>query len=217
MISVIINTCALERNTHSKTPQGVPYNSRAYALRNFILPRYIADPYISEIIVVGSWEEGEGYRYIHSPSKYFSAVDALEQRQIGFEVSRNNILVFQHDDHFIELDWNVYRDLDLGFSLSSGYDVVSPARYTRLRNVSGERLNGGEPGYNQWSTSEGHINGHCAIFSREVIEKCPWTSANKIFTWDISMTQNIKAAGFKIIWHESIKCWDVEMGSEPWL
>ena len=222
MISLVLNTCALQRSMYNTTPAGVPYNTRAYALRNWILPQYIADPYIDEVIVVGSWHEGEGYQYIPSPSKYFSCVDALEQRQLGFEASNGDVVIFQHDDHVLESpDWlRDYFDsccllADSKFKKPAA--VLSPSRYTRLRSISGERLNNGEPGYNSHVPPGGHLSGHCAIFRREVIERCPWTDAQKVFTWDVSATQNIVTAGFKIVWTDAIRCWDVEEGSTPWL
>ena len=221
MISLVVNTCALQESMYNTTPAGVPYNTRTYALRNWILPQYIADPYIDEVIVVGSWEEGEGYQYIPSPSKYFSCVDALEQRQLGFEASTGDVVIFQHDDHVLEneqwIDCRGDSSSDLDCPLQYGVDVLSPSRYTRLRFMNGERLNNGEPGYNEHVPPGGHLSGHCAIFRREVIERCPWTDAQKVFTWDVSATQNIVTAGFKIVWTDAIRCWDVEEGSTPWL
>ena len=224
MISLIVNTAAGE-NTK--------YAQRAYALQNFILPQYLAAPYINEVIVVGSWHEGDGYQYISCPSKYFSAVDALEQRQRGFEASSGDVVIFQHDDHVLDLDdteklWHhLYHsgwfiDVDIEDPLENvkydvnAWDVLSPARYTRLRTISGERLNNGEPGYNEHVPLGGHLSGHCAIFRREVIERCPWTDCQKVFTWDVSMTQNAVVKGFKIVWTDAIRCWDVEEGSQPW-
>lgn len=227
MISLIINTCALQESMYNTTPAGVPYNTRAYALRNWILPQYLSDPYIDEVIVVGSWEEGEGYQYIPSPSKYFSCVDALEQRQLGFEASKGDVVIFQHDDHVLSNPYtgpyynrsNSLQDLVEYAGEENDYifaDVWSPARYTRLRFVNGERLNNGEPGYNEHVPPSGHLSGHCAIFRREVIEQCPWTDAQKVFTWDHSMTQAVVVAGFKIVWTDAIKCWDVSFNEEPW-
>ena len=215
MISLIINTCAMEPGPRFSGK----YKDRAYALQNFIIPQYVNDPYIDEIIVVGSWQEGEGYKYIPCPSKYFSCVDALEQRQRGFEASTGDIVIFQHDDHVLEksleyywVDGIIYHGMQSG-----GCDVLSPACYTRLRYPDGERLNAGEPGFNEWVPPGGHLNGHCAIFNRDVIERCPGTNADKVFTWDVSMTHQIRKAGFEIAWSNMIRCWDIEKGSTPWV
>ena len=86
MISLIINTAAgVSRDI--KSSGGVPHDRRGYALRNFILPSYTVSGMFDEIFVVGEWESGEGYEYIHCPSEHFSCVDALQQRQAGFEAS----------------------------------------------------------------------------------------------------------------------------------
>ena len=212
MISLVINTCAMEPGPRFSGK----YKDRAYALQNFIIPQYVNDPYIDEIIVVGSWQEGDGYKYIPCPSKYFSCVDALEQRQRGFEACEGDVVIFQHDDHVLDIPLKMKTNTRW-FSLVNRGDVLSPARYTRLRYPDGERLNAGEPGFNEWVPPGGHLNGHCAIFNREVIERCPWTNADKVFTWDVSMTHQIRKAGFEIAWSNMIRCWDIEKGSTPWL
>jgi hypothetical protein len=148
VISLIINTCALQ-DRESISSGRVPHKWRQYALRNWILPQYIADPYIDEVIVVGSWEEGEGYTYLPCPSKHFNAADALEQRQMGFERSEGDVLIFQHDDHMLDLF--VFNNWMMNMQVAQEKthpempaDVIIPMRYTRARNIVGERLNNGE-------------------------------------------------------------------------
>ncbi len=199
MISVCINTAALAPHAkHVMSSGGVPYSWRAYALKNFILPRYVGAEYIDEVIVTGIWEEGEGYTYVHVPAQHFNWADCIEQRHAGFEASSGDVLVFQHDDHM----------LDLWLGAVQGWDVISPARYTRARTFSGERLNAGE--------ADGYIDGHCSIYKREVIERCPWSNVPRAFTMDIAHTKQVKAAGFNIVWTDNVRCWDVEYGSTPW-
>jgi hypothetical protein len=223
MISLIINTCAgRDDGTLSNAKQ--PHAHRAYLLRNFILPQYIADPYIDEVIVAGEWEEGEGYIYVPVAPIHRTWADTLPQRQAGFEASKGDILVFQHDDHVLdnarkepefEDDWdNVLEDVLYG---GESWDVLSPTRYTRLRNVAGERLNDNSPGFNKYTPPGGGINGHCCIFRREVIEAVPWNSLPIEWTFDIIMRERIQQAGFKIVWTDAIRCYDCEMGAKPWL
>jgi len=203
-LSVIINTCALEDNdTKSSGGKGPTHAGRAYALRNFILPRYIADPLVDEIIVVGTWGFSEEYTYIPMPSVYKSCTDALLQRHAAAQAATGDILIFQHDDHmFSSLD--TMQDIFLHVDT----DVLSPARYTRLRSVSGERLNNGE--------QHGYISGHGTAYRREVIEQCPWGDVPPVFTWDIEHTKQIRAAGFNPVWSEDLQLWDCEFESEPW-
>jgi hypothetical protein len=174
---------------------------RAYALRNFLIPRYVDEPAIDELIVAGEWEEGEGYTYVPCPSTYFNCRDALAQRQAGFEASTGDVVIFQHDDHLLESRYQLRQELN------DGADVVVPGRWTRLRDPDGEPLNNGYPDY---------ISGHCALYQRAVIERCPWKDVPPEYTWDQAHTQQIRAAEFTIVWARHLTCWDVEMGSTPW-
>jgi len=199
MLSVIINTCALGPSSEEVRGSGGKSSLHAwrrYALRNFILPLYTSRPI--NVIVVGEWEPGPYYRYLHVPSQYFSCVDALHQRQVAFEAARleSELFLFQHDDHAI---------FDLFFNRHA--DVFSPRRWTHLRSAEAERLNSGE--------DDGYICGHAAIYRREVLERCPWGNVPPVFTWDVEHTKQIQAAGFKIAW-DAFDVYDVEFGAEPW-
>ncbi len=60
MISLCINTAAAAPHAkHVMSSGKVPYSWRAYALKHFILPAYVRDPNIDEVIVAGIWEEGD--------------------------------------------------------------------------------------------------------------------------------------------------------------
>ena len=212
-ISLRINSSANgPKAADTRSSGGQSHAQRSFALRNFILPAAVADPTFSEVIVVGEWEPGWGYIYIEVPSERFSCVDALTQRQAGFERSTGDWVVFQHDDHLLE---NVKDMLHGKISLFTGADVIVPARYTRLRDVNGEKLLSGEPS-DKGKNREGYISGHCAIYRREVLEVCPWSDVKEIFEWDVEHTAQIREAGFKIEWSNALRCYDVESGSKPW-
>ena len=212
-ITLVVNTAAMQPEITLSSGK-VPHSWRGYALRNWILPAYINNPYIDQLIVSGVWEEGEGYEYVCCPSVNFDCTDALFQRHAGFLKATGDILIFAHDDHFLpEMPDPIGKCMDR----DEVYGVISPSRYTRLRKVEGERLFNGEDRF-PFSNCPGvpYISGHCGIYRREVIEKCPWNKVDKVFTWDICHTRQIKEAGFKINWTDDIRCWDVENGSEPW-
>lgn len=222
MISLCINTCANgPKAAETKGSGGQTHERRAFALRNFILPAAIADPTFSEVIVVGEWEPGNGYIYIEVPSERFSCVDALAQRQAGFERSMGDWIVFQHDDHLLDnsIDWHCSSGCPaigdaLGYK-ADGIDVLVPARYTRLRDVNGEELINGMPLVENLG-QEGYISGHCAIYHREVLEYCAWGAIPKVFDWDVKHTAQIRDAGFKIEWTDALRCYDIEAGAKPW-
>jgi len=212
MISLIINTAAAA--SHAKhvlssasiiTPgvAKVPYSWRSYALKHFILPAYVRDPSIDEVIVAGIWEEGEGYKYVHVPPEHFNWADCIVQRQAGFEAANGSLLIFQHDDHIMEpIDIQRLTAMELG-------DVVSPQRYSRTRHFAGEKLNDG--------SALGHYDGHCSMFKRVVIEKCPWNQVPVAYIMDELHSKQIVDAGFTIYFTDIVRCWDVEFGATPWL
>jgi hypothetical protein len=200
MISLIINTCA-GGAVDTKSTSGQSHLMRAYALQNIIIPRYLDDPFIHEVIVVGEWKTSASgrYTYIHSPSVYHSAVDALHQRQEAAEEASGDILIFTHDDHMLACGEDI--------ALAEGQDVLCPRRVTYLRNADGERVNNGEDG--------SYVTGHFAVYRREVIDVCPWGAVPKVFTWDMEHTAMIREAGFAIDWNGPV-VYDIEYGAHPW-
>ena len=211
MISMVINTAAgAPHAKHVRSSENVitpgvakvPYSWRAYALKHFILPSYIRDPSIDEVIVSGIWEEGDGYTYVHVPPEHYSWADCIAQRHAGYEAASGSMLIFQHDDHIME-------PADTARMTAMESNVVSPARYTRTRNFSGEKLNDG--------STERYIDGHCAMYERRVIAKCPWNEVPTVYTLDKEHTKQILAAGFTIDFSGIVRCWDVEHGATPWL
>lgn len=196
-VSLIINTAAGGDTSIHNSSKNAFHTDRAFALRNLLLPQYCSDAAIDEVIVVGEWEPGPDYRYIHSPSTWFNCVDALTQRQLGFEAATGDTLIFMHDDHWLPyVEYNKVRG------------VCVPERWTRLRHAAGERLNNG--------AADGYIGGHCAIYNRHVLEECPWAAVPRVHTWDVEHTRQIRDAGFSITWSNMLRVWDIEKGSAPW-
>lgn len=197
-ISVVINTCALGPRAKEITGSRstTPHAIRAYALRNFVIPRYVDDPWVSEVIVVGEWEEGEGYTYIHSPSRFFSCVDALDQRQAGFEASSGDLIAFTHDDHVLATD--TFIRLPTSFE----HDLVLPRRFKRTAEGEIQLPNG---------ASEGYVSGHASLIKREMCERAPWGEVEKIHTWDLSHTKLLAREKAKVV--EGAKVYDIELGT----
>ena len=196
--SCIINTAALGPRAHditgSRTP--TPHAARAHVLRSVILP--LAMSMFDDVIVAGEWEDGAGYRYVPCPSTTFSCVDALAQRQAGFEAATGDVLVFQHDDHLV-----------LPFApalLAALRGVLVPTRKTNLRSRN-EVLPNGFPSY---------ISGHCAIYARAVLDACPWGAVPPVHVWDIAHTAQIHAAGFPVNLSSQLIALDIEYGATPW-
>jgi hypothetical protein len=201
MISLVVNTACLGLRAGAILSSGKrPHDLREFLLKCFIIPEAMANPAISEIIVAGEFEPGEGYTYVRAPSVYFNCRDALHQRQRGFEAATGDVILFQHDDHLVQGDFppmEVFTDTQ----------VVVPQRRTRMRQAIGERLNAGEGRY---------VSGHAAFYSREAITKCPWGQVPKVYQWDRAHTEQLLDAGFRVGMADQMMAWDIEWGSQPW-
>lgn len=212
-LSVVIATSCLapdaERNI-SSGGKGRPHAERAWLLRNVILPCYTRwfPERFREIIVVGEYEEGEGYTYLPFPSVYRNCADALLKRQAGFDALIHKSVewvLFQHDDHL----WDPQNLIP-----NTGAYVLSPSRWTRARGEA-EQLN---DGMNlAYSPSDRYVNGHACLMKPHVFrEGFKWTDAPPVFTWDISITARLQDLGIPIAYAPEVRTWDMERGAEPW-
>lgn len=213
-ISLVIVTAALADAATTPLSSGKQaHGDRAYLLRNVILPQAIASGEFAEILVVGEFEAGEGYRWLDVPSVEHSSIhDGLRKRHLGTLAATGDWIAIQNDDHVFDPQAMARARNYMSYTLS---DVVSPARWTRLRHADGERLNGGEPG-GRWAGA-GHINGHGCVFRRAVLDECPWDTLPKVFSYDMAMTKRITDAGFHVVWAEDVRLWDIEQGATPWV
>lgn len=202
-ISLIVTTCALAPHAATTLSSGrQPHDFRAYLLRCHLIPQALANPDISEVIVVGEFEEGDGYRYLSVPSVEQNSIhDSLRKRQAGCEAATGRWIIVQNDDHLLDpmFTRNFYKH--------AYADVVSPARWTRLRGRP-ERLNDG--------SQDRYINGHTAIYSREALQRCPWESLPRVFSYDIEHTRLLRQACFDVLWADDCITWDCELGATPW-
>ncbi len=200
MISVIINSAALgPRSRGILSSSGIRHGERAILLGNVILPMLRTTPEVGETIVVGEYEAGDGYRYIECKSAAFNATDALAQRQTGFEASKGDVLIFQHDDHIMDLA--SLEALDRQYIQDGSWDVLVPRRKARSGNAVIELNNG---------AADGYVMGHVCVMRRSMVEKVPWGSVARVHTWDVDHTVRLQAAGARIRWVEDLVVWDLE-------
>lgn len=202
MLSVAIPTVAMGQTTRLSSGKQ-PYAFREYLLKCFTLPALIADPLVDEIIVVGEFEDGQGYRYVFVPNVHHDNVhDALAQRQAGFEASTGDLVLYLADDHVTDR----YTIANALKYLAYG-DVVSLARATRMRRVEGEPLNSGGGRY---------VNGHGALYRRDVLERVPWALAPRVFSYDVAHTAQLVAMGVPWVTAPDAVVWDCEYLAKPW-
>ena len=202
-ISLVVTTCCLADHAATVFSSGrQPHDFRAYLLRCHLIPQALANPDITEVIIVGEFESGAGYRYVEVPSVEKNSIhDSLRKRQAGCDTATGRWIIVQNDDHLLDPTFT------RSFYKHAYADVVSPARWTRLRGAP-EHLNDG--------SGQKYINGHTAVYNREVLLRCPWSALPKIFSYDVVHSQMIREAGFDILWPDDVITWDCELGATPW-
>ncbi len=148
--------------------------------------------------MVGEWQEGNGYKYIKSKSKYFSCVDALDQRHKASKEVTGDIVVFQHDDHVMDMTMPYrLKNSDIWDDL----DVVSPTRLRR-ETTGLVRLENG--------SGEDYIGGHCSVMTAEALRLAPWNKVYKVHTWDVAHTLLLMEKNLRLGFAEDIFVYDVE-------
>lgn len=216
-LTVVVNTCCRGPAGRLYSSGKQPYMERLWLLRNVTIPLYTKwmPELFRQVIVVGEFEEGEGYTYVHCPSTYKSCVDALAQRDAGFDAVENTAvqwILFHHDDHV----WDPTNQL----LLPETADVLSPSRWTHGRSLEKERLNDGT--YHAGRTSQdvlglGYLNGHACLMRPHVFRHgFRWSKAEKIFQWDTSVTQVLQRQETRIRYAPELKVWDMERNACPW-
>lgn len=204
-ISVVVNTACLGAKAQSVISSGgIKHGERLALLRDVLLPRLINDPLVDEVIVAGEYEAGEGYTYVPAPSVAFDCTDALHQRQAGFEASTGDVIVFLHDDHLPTEGF--FEDLT-GVASRTRWDVIQPARVCRRDDGLVELNNG---------FAEGYVMGHAVVMRRSAVIAAPWDSVAKVFTWDVSHTELLRASGQRIVVGLCVEDLEARLGATPW-
>lgn len=210
-VACVINTCALAPHAGTTLSSGKqPYAERAWLMRNVILPAYTKwfPGLFDEVVVVGEYEEGEGYAYIRCPSVYRNCADALLQRQAGFDALKGNHswVLFQHDDHL----WDPANVIDP----RTYAQVLSPSRWTRTRGGE-EPLN---DGFNMaFDVSAGYVNGHASLMKPHAFRNgFGWTKVPPVFTWDRGVTQQLQQLEIPYCYNPQLRVWDLERNARPW-
>lgn len=206
---VVINTCCLGPGGKTTNADGQKRSgNRDWVLRSFILPFYDACPVIDEIVVAGEYEPGPQYTYVESPSEHFNTFDCLKQRQLGFEETNADVILFQHDDHILDFE------IADSWRWDDSWDIAVPARYSRNRDRSAERVNNGEAEFNPRTGA--YIGGHACFCSRQAIIDLPWVDLPKEYIWDVRHKEFADRRGLNTAYVDDLRVFDVEEGSKPW-
>lgn len=205
----------------------IALEKRRTLLDTKVLPSIVPQGF-DDVLVIGEYHEGEGYRYLHVPNMMKNTNDALVKRDVGTVATDADILVYLCDDHGLHWDFlTQLRAIE-----SAPWDVVMPARYC---TVAGEEipLNMGQspalPSVlhashailvaNQvWRNGVeiDYLAGHAGVFRRSLIQARPWTTMPHDRLWDVLATKEQLRMGARFVFAPQIKVEDYEIEGKPW-
>ena len=190
MISIIVNTCArAAQRERYPVPVNGPYDQREQWLREITLPRYLADPLVTDVILVASCDDWPGLppvvRLLVLPDpKPLSPIACLDKRHLGAQAARNDIVVFHHDD-MVLADDAAERIAERDSSL---WDVL--AMRLRRRGDPNEYIEDGWPAY---------IMGHGICMHRRALDKVPWNTVPRRMDWDVQQSKLLSDMRMRIV------------------
>lgn len=173
-----------------------------------VLPSVMGHPF-TEILVVGDYREGSGYRYLHVPAVLGTTVDGLIKRDTAAVATSAEVLVYLCDDH--RLSPTFWDDLQ-GY-LPEAWDLLAPSRYTMRENTV-IPLNMGQ--------REGYIGGHGIVARRSALRLLPWMAGlhqgDAARVWDVTHTHEARRRGVRVAYAPDgvLGIEDIEPGATPW-
>lgn len=177
---------------------------RRELLDSLVMPSVVGQSF-EEIVVVGDYHSGPGYRHLPFPPLTGSTIDGQFKRDMGTLATSAEYCVYLCDDHRLDLDFccNLRAYLpDLGAG-----SIGVPTRFTqRGDEIIG--LNMGVPGY---------CGGHCGVFHRTAIQQVPWALAPWHPNWDFYHSRILIERGYQLIELPDCRIEDVDPTGEPWL
>ncbi len=160
-----------------------------------------------EVVVVGTYHEGDGYRYLHVPDITKTTLDALIKRDVGTLATSAEWLFYLADDHTWAADSQTLTRLPFASN-----DIIVPGRWC--------------DGYSQpYTLNMGlHLNdpnrpycaGHGGFFRRSLIAARPWTTMPHHPNWDLLATRIQLAMGARLYYHDEPTIKDIEPQAQPW-
>lgn len=208
----IVNTIAGSEVERLTWEDGPAYPSRAFILRNLLLPWLSAMQRFDRIVVVGEWEIGPGYDYVYVAPVYHDVSDLFVQRQAGFDhlpgTNPNDWFLYLNDDTL----WDPANPVP---ALLEQTAVLSPSRWTRSRYPQGERINDGSKASSHWN-DEDYVCFHGTLVKRWVTERIPWKQLPGGPGSDVLFTRMLAEHGVKWRYAPEYRIWDIEAGVKRW-
>lgn len=196
-LSLVINTCSLDPLAPAVKYGQRTYRERAQLLADVIIPAAIDEGW-HEIIVVGTFQPGDGYMYAPLLPIYRDRRDALWQRELGARLSTGDLIAFSHDDH--QFASGTTESLIFDDEPEDTWDLLVPRRVDR----AGAELNNGR--------DAGYMGGHSLIMKRWLWARCPWTAVDTEW-WDVSLTRLWREEGGRIVWTDQLQ--HIDLDTEP--
>lgn len=177
---------------------------RSHLIRDSILPSLAG---FDEILVVGEFRTGEGFRYLHVPDMTKGTNDALVKRDVGTLACRSDLIAYFNDDHAALGDFAAELKRFAQDSFVA-WDVLVPSRWAdhpeqgRIHIPNGER--------------ELYCAGHGGVFRRRVVMARPWAAQQHHRNWDLIASHEQQKAGFKFLSYPRLQIIDLEPERCPW-
>lgn len=181
-------------------------------LDTLVLPSVLAQGF-TEVVVVGDYHSGEGWRHLPFRPLTGTTIDALFKRDVGAVATSSEWLFYLCDDHAVHPDFSKDLATFMTEHPMGPNDIIVPGRFCE-RNSERIGLNMGWPGY----LGHAYCGGHGGIFPRAAIQDVPWSLAPWDPQWDFFHSQILQERGYRFH-YQSGSCLieDVEPNSEPWL
>lgn len=176
---------------------------REKLLDEIVMPSVIGQSF-DEVVVVGPYHSGNGYRHLLVPPMTRTTNDALVKRDVGLMATTSEYAVFLCDDHKLDPFFCIaLKDKPLGRR-----SIGVPVRITN-RGPKVIYLNTG--------FKDAYCGGHAMVVHRTAIQEVPFTVAPHHRNWDVLHSQMLTARGFELVQLDDCIIEDVEENAKPWL
>lgn len=175
---------------------------RAELVRTHILPSVIRQGLFQQILVVGDYWPGDGYRYLPVPPVTRTTLDALMKRETAAVASRADAILYLCDDHLLldgwQSEWPAWAEQRWG--------VLVPARYTEKDGEVVEINNGTD----RRDPNAPYCGGHAGIYRREVLRARPWLATPHGLFWDLDHSRQVIDSGFPLEHCADLRVCDID-------
>lgn len=179
---------------------------RAALVEAQVLPS-VLDAQFDEVVVVGDFTPGRGYRYCPVPPLTKTTTDALVKRDVGTLATTADWLFYLCDDHALRFapDWRAAVE-------RTTLDVGVPQRYS----MNGPQRIACNMGLDFNDPNRLYCGGHAGLFRRALVQAMPWTTMPHDRLWDLLASRAQMANGYRFGLIPELLIEDLEPEAKPW-